>query len=129
MLVFYVESPDEIMTPLLFDLPADFAEGMGGALLNAGAMEIKDTAFLENMATDGGLAIENHESDMVLSNVTFRGNILSCPSQTYSYTQHVSTHRLPCEHSRQTFSRRKKTCYLFFTADIYNMGTCAVLAR
>lgn len=64
----------------------------GGALFNTGAMEIMNTVFKENTAMDGGLAIQSLESAVVvLRNVTFDGNILSCPSETYSYTQEVST--------------------------------------
>lgn len=64
----------------------------GGALLNTGALEIISTVFKENMAMEGGLAIQSLESAvMVLQNVTFDGNILGCASGTYSYIQDVST--------------------------------------
>ena len=110
-----------MLTPVVCGLPrTEFAENTGGALLNAGAMEIKDTVFAENTATGGGLAIQNLEPHMALSNVTFNGNIRSCPSSTYSYTQHVSMHRLPCQVFRQTYCRRKKAPRLLFTPDIYH---------
>lgn len=73
-------------------LPIDVAEETGGALFNAGALEISSSAFVENMAMDGGLAIQNVEltSNVVLWNVTFEDNRLECPSLTYSYTRDVS---------------------------------------
>lgn len=75
----------------MWGMPVDLADETGGALLNSGEIEIQNTVFAENTATDGGLAVQTLESPMVLWNVTFRDNILSCPSQTYSYTQYVST--------------------------------------
>ena len=41
---------------------------------------------------------------MALSNVDFIGNKLSRPPQTYSYTQQVRTHRLPCEPFRNNLA-------------------------
>lgn len=58
-------------------------------------MDIKNTVFAENMATDGGLAIHSTDYDVVLSNVTFDGNIRGCPTQTYSFTQDVRTDTKP----------------------------------
>lgn len=85
-----------MLTPAFGGLPTGVAEGLGGALLNDGALDVKDTVFTENSARDGGLAIQNLQSATVFSSVTFDGNILSCPSQTYSYAQDVSMHSLPC---------------------------------
>lgn len=76
-------------------MPAKCTEKTGGALFNTGLMEIQDTVFAENTATSGGLAIQTLPSTVVLRNVTFDGNILSCPSQTYSYTDDVSTEITP----------------------------------
>lgn len=63
-------------------------------MFNAGTLVIQRAVFTENMATGGGLAIQNSDSSasaVVLRDVEFNGNILGCPSQTYSSTQDVST--------------------------------------
>lgn len=72
-------------------MPANCTEETGGAIFSTGLMEIQDTVFAENTATSGGLAIQTLASTVLLRNVTFNDNILSCPSQTYSYTDDVST--------------------------------------
>lgn len=68
------------------DCPVD----TGGAVFNAGPLQIKDTVFAENTAKERGVAIYNLESAVELWNVTFEGNILSCPSQMFSDTEDVS---------------------------------------
>lgn len=53
-------------------------------------------------AIDDDIETQNVESAVVLWNVTFDGNMLSCPSQTFSYMHDVSkvfTHAM----SRWTF--------------------------
>lgn len=61
-------------------------------MFNTGALEIINTVFKENMAMDGGLAIQSIQPAVkVLRNVTFDGNILSCPPEAYSFTKEVST--------------------------------------
>ena len=72
-------------------MPTGHAEETGGALFNSGILEIKNTVFAENTAA-GGLAIQTVQPSVVLLNVTFDANVLSCPSQTYNYTQHVSAY-------------------------------------
>lgn len=72
-------------------MPAAYPIDTGGALFNAGSLKIIDAMFAENTAKDGGLAIHSLESAVELWNVTFDGNILSCPSQMYSDTDDVST--------------------------------------
>ena len=73
-------------------MPAEFPDETGGALINTGVLKVVNTVFKENMAMDGGLAVQRQDSDVtVLRNVTFDGNILGCPAQTYSYTRDVST--------------------------------------
>lgn len=73
-------------------MSAGLPGSVGGALLNFGALEVINTQFKENMADDGGLAIQNEESAVMgLRNVTFDDNILRCPSATFSYTREVST--------------------------------------
>lgn len=57
-----------------------FAEEVGGALLNDGLLAINDTAFTENSAGEGGLAIQSTESSIIPQNVTFDRNAFSCPS-------------------------------------------------
>lgn len=69
---------------------AHYAEEMGGALWTADGMEITDSTFAKNTARDG-LAVSTLETPLLLWNVTFNDNILTCPLQTYSYTQEVSS--------------------------------------
>lgn len=89
----HVTSQENLPTSISCGIPTDFAEETGGALFNIGALEIVNTVFAENTATIGGLAINNLASTsttLVLWNVTFDGNILGCPAETYSSTQDVS---------------------------------------
>lgn len=89
----HVTSQDIVPTFISCVITTDFAEETGGALFNIGALEIVNTVFAENTATIGGLAIQNLKSTstaLVLWNVTFDGNILGCPADTYSSTQYVS---------------------------------------
>ena len=70
----------------------NFAVESGGGLFGTGAVEIENTVFAENMAKDGGLAIQDTsmESAVELLNVTFDGNVLGCPPHLYSFTKDVS---------------------------------------
>lgn len=71
----------------------DDTEETGGAIFNAGALDILSSVLVENTATDGGLAIKNVKSPstVVLWNVTFDRNRLECPSLTYRFAKDVST--------------------------------------
>lgn len=69
---------------------ATISAELGGALFNAGALTVNNTVFVENTAGEGGLAIHDEGSDIVLKNVTFHGNTLSCPSQQYTDAHDVS---------------------------------------
>lgn len=68
-----------------------FADESGGAIFNIGSLSIQDTVFAENTAADGGLAIANQEPPLDLGNVTFHGNMLSCPPDEYRDFEQVST--------------------------------------
>lgn len=75
----------------LYDVAACFVDDSGGALFNTGSLTIHDTVFTENTAANGGLAIMNDKPPVELGNVTFHGNMLSCPPEKYSDHEQVST--------------------------------------
>lgn len=62
----------------------------GGGLYSAGALEVSNTVFSENIAGEGGLAIHDEGSFIVMENVTFDDNKFSCPDDQYTDVQHVS---------------------------------------
>lgn len=70
--------------PYVFGASTIVADNEGGALHNTGAMEINDTLFFYNEATERGLAVYNFKLLGLLSNVTFENNILRCPAGEYS---------------------------------------------
>lgn len=66
-----------------------FSVASGGALFNAGGLDISDTVFAANTAGEAGLAVHDEVSLGLLLNVTFRDNMFSCPSGQYSDAHHV----------------------------------------
>lgn len=67
-----------------------FSVESGGALYNAGVLAVSSTVFTENIAGEGGLAIHDEGSSLVLENVTFVENMFSCPVDQYADAHHVS---------------------------------------
>lgn len=63
----------------------------GGGLYNAGALDVSDAVFSDNVAGEGGLAIHDEGSFMVMENVTFDDNKFSCSDGQYTDVQEVST--------------------------------------
>ena len=60
-------------------------EDEGGALFNAGILEVYDTDFKENVAGDSGLALRNgHSAELSLSGVTFSDNLRKCYPEEYN---------------------------------------------
>ena len=60
-------------------------EEEGGALFNAGSLEVYNIDFTENVAGENGLALRNGEpEELVLLNVTFRDNLLRCPTDEFN---------------------------------------------
>lgn len=62
----------------------------GGALYNAGVLAVSSTVFTGNIAGEGGLAIHDEGSYLVLENVTLVENMFSCPVDQYADAHHVS---------------------------------------
>lgn len=83
-------------------MPTTVLGETGGAIYNAGPLELDGVVFRENAAEDGGLAIYNLLPTAVLNNLTFAGNILTCSSETYSYTKDVSAAFVPLPRSGYT---------------------------
>lgn len=108
-------------------MPNDYAEETGGALFNSGILEIKNTIFAENAAA-GGLAIQNVQPSVVLLNVTFDGNVLSCPPQTYNYTQHVSTYCFYIVRSVTMFAAEVFSLCVVCTIHTSAITGCTVMA-